>query len=319
MKNQVFPSEAFGFIKLFSKRKGERRKLLCTNMKKQLLIENWSLELNQKRYEASNIPISMYSVLIQNKEIEHPYYRENEEEARNLSEYDCSFSTTFTPEQELLEAEEPTLCFAMIDTLAEVYLNGKKLGETINMNRVWKFSVKGLLQTGKNELKVNISSPSKYIKERNEERPLWGVKTTMPGYQYLRKAHYMFGWDWGPQLPDMGIYRSVYLYDNAKPSIDDFMMKQRQEENRVTISITPKRKGKQELVSEVKYVLADPSGRIVTELSSNQETVEICIEEPQLWWPKGYGEAHLYQLSILLINDKKEELDCKTQKIGLRV
>lgn len=32
----------------------------------------------------------------------------------------------------------------------------------------------------------------------------------VPGYQHIRKAHCMFGWDWGPKLPDLGIWRSIY-------------------------------------------------------------------------------------------------------------
>ncbi|MFT4143547.1 MAG: glycoside hydrolase family 2 protein [Mobilitalea sp.] len=287
-------------------------------MKKQLITGNWSLELNQKIYEAGNIPVSMYSVLIKNKVIDHPYYRENEAEASALSENDCSFITTFIPEKELLDAEEPTLCFEMIDTLAEVFLNGKLLGKAINMHRVWKFSVKGLLQAGKNELLVKISSPSRFIKEKNAERALWGVNTTMPGYQYIRKAHYMFGWDWGPQLPDMGIYRCVYLYDKAQPYIEHYKMKQIHEGNRVLLSIKPEIEGKKELVSKVKYILIDPSGKVVTELTADQETIELRVEEPQLWWPKGYGEANLYQLSILLLKEEGEVIDRKTQNIGLR-
>ena len=31
----------------------------------------------------------------------------------------------------------------------------------------------------------------------------------MKGNQYIRKAHSMFGWDWGAQLPDMGIWRNI--------------------------------------------------------------------------------------------------------------
>lgn len=58
---------------------------------------------------------------------------------------------------------------------------------------------------------MKIYSPIKYIEEKNAETPLWGVASTMAGYPHIRKAHYMFGWDWGPKLPDMGIWRDVEL------------------------------------------------------------------------------------------------------------
>jgi beta-mannosidase len=208
----------------------------------------------------------------------------------------------------------------MIDTLAEIYLNGTHIGVANNMHRVWKFPVKGILQVGENELCVKISSPSKYIKEKNAERALWGVvDTTMPGYQYIRKAHYMFGWDWGPQLPDMGIYRSVYLYDEAQAYINNFKMKQIHEENKVILSITPEIAGEKEIVGSINYVLRSPSGDIVMDFASNHEMVELCIVEPQLWWPNGYGKANLYQLSIQLFNHENEVIDQLTQNIGLRM
>lgn len=48
---------------------------------------------------------------------------------------------------------------------------------------------------------MKIYSPIKYIEEKNAETPLWGVASTMAGYPHIRKAHYMFGWDWAPSSP----------------------------------------------------------------------------------------------------------------------
>ena len=34
---------------------------------------------------------------------------------------------------------------------------------------------------------------------------------TLDGFPYLRKSNCMSGWDWAPKLPDMGLFRDVYL------------------------------------------------------------------------------------------------------------
>ena len=41
------------------------------------------------------------------------------------------------------------------------------------------------------------------------------------------------------------------------------------------------------------------------------------IDNPQLWWPAGYGEQPLYMVKVTLIVNGKEE-DCWEKKIGLR-
>ena len=60
--------------------------------------------------------------------------------------------------------------------------------------------------------------PPRFIREAYEERPLEGSSDAMRGFPYLRKAHCMFGWDWGPRLPDAGIWREVELmaFDTAR-------------------------------------------------------------------------------------------------------
>lgn len=33
----------------------------------------------------------------------------------------------------------------------------------------------------------------------------------MDGFSQIRKTHCMFGWDWGPRLPDAGIWKEISL------------------------------------------------------------------------------------------------------------
>lgn len=47
------------------------------------------------------------------------------------------------------------------------------------------------------------------IRSAMEEDPIGGSIQAMKGFPHMRKAHCMFGWDWGPRLPDAGIYRGT--------------------------------------------------------------------------------------------------------------
>ena len=57
----------------------------------------------------------------------------------------------------------------------------------------------------------------------------------MPGSQYIRKAHSMFGWDWGPQLPDMGIWRNIGLEYRHTAELSDVLISQKHEDGSVRL------------------------------------------------------------------------------------
>ena len=44
---------------------------------------------------------------------------------------------------------------------------------------------------------------------------------------------------------------------------------------------------------------------------------QLVIENPQLWWPNGYGRQDLYTVEVTLCFEGKE-LDCWKRRIGLR-
>jgi beta-mannosidase len=288
-------------------------------MKIQLLNTKWILEYENKKWGETDVPCSMYSVLLENQGMNDPFYRENEQEACALSEKDCSFTTHFHLTEEMRHAKQPTICFEAIDTIATVYLNGHKLGDANNMYRKWEYNVTGLLEE-ENELRVEIKSPIVYMEESYNKREIWGVKSTIPGYQYIRKAHYMSGWDWGPKLPDMGIYRNVYLYDANEPKIKDFKCVQQIDEHNAKVTIKVELDGNFMKEIETTITITAPDGRNynLKKAVTKEVEFEIMIEEPQLWWANGYGKANLYDLVITLSSENGEELHKLEKKIGLR-
>ena len=188
----------------------------------------WSMR-NTKNEEwmSAHVPGSVYSNLLLHAKMPDPYYRENQYEVCGLSIDDYEFEKVFEAPGTLLSYDCIFLRFEGLDTLAEITLNGSPLGHADNMHRVWEYEVKHLLKEGGNTLRVLFSSPIKYIQAKQGADPLWGVATTIPGYPHLRKAHYMFGWDWAPQLPDMGIWRPVALVGANYARLDGVYVTQR--------------------------------------------------------------------------------------------
>ena len=281
------------------------------------LDNNWKM----KRAGSDNtvnatVPGSVYGDLLSAGLMEDPYWKDNEDEALKLMNYDYEYTTLFECDNFVLGSEKVVLHFDGIDTLADVFLNGVFLGYANNMHREWEYSVKDILKGKGNELKVHFYSPTKYIEEQFKLRPTLGTEDAMNGFVHIRKAHYMFGWDWGAHLPDAGIWRPVYLlaYNNAR--IDSVEVLQNHENNKVELTLNPEI----EFVSdsdEVKTLISiiDPDGNTVVNLT---EDTKITIDNPKLWWPHGYGEQNLYCVRVILTNKDDEVIDVWARKIGLR-
>lgn len=136
----------------------------------------------------------------------------------------------------------------------------------------------------------------------------------MTGFPLIRKAHYMFGWDWGPHLPDAGIFRSVTLVGAASARIENVSIRQIHEKDRVTLDIQVNEVLYEETETGYKVFVKSPEGEINYYPNSPRQ---IVIEKPKLWWPNGYGEQNLYEITIIQSVQEKETDRYRT-RIGLR-
>ena len=274
-----------------------------------MVLNNWKMTCGEYKDLECSAPCSMYSVLLEHELIENPFYGINEEKATLLSDLDCIFETEFTLDEETLDREYIELKFLGVDTICDIIVNGNTIDSVKNMHREYVYDVKNYVVKGKNTIRLELSSPVEYFKKMNNKHYLYTNGDTIAGAAHLRKAFYMSGWDWGPCLPDMGIWRPVVIeaYDGDK--ITDVYVKQNHKNNKVILDIeveTAHAKG-YDLYAEIdgkEIVLKDGKGKVE-------------IENPKLWWVRGYGEQFLYPLTVKMVKNAKV-LDVKTQRIGLR-
>lgn len=275
------------------------------------------------------VPGSVYNDLLSNGVMEDPYYRDNEMQALKLMDSDYEYVTCFGAEDAMLSCDEIFLHFDGIDTLADIYVNGEPIACTDNMHRIWEFPVKAYLKPQDNELKLIFHSPTKYIKEQYQERKIEGSQDAMEGFPMLRKAHCMFGWDWGPRLPDAGIWRDVWLLGVNDARFESVYVTQKHHNGSVDLNfqvdikkLASKHTSRfgtdaDETVKEgysYQVTVTGPNGR---EVKRDNSPKEITIENPQLWWPNGYGGQPLYTVKTELLRDGVV-LDTWEKRIGLR-
>ncbi|RKI91340.1 glycoside hydrolase family 2 protein [Parablautia intestinalis] len=278
---------------------------------------------------SAKIPGSVYGALLEKELIPDPFYRDNELKVLPLMENDFCYTTDFEVTNQMLACDALLLRFDGIDTLADICLNGEQIGCAYNMHRIWEINLleTGSIREGNNQLKVVLHSPTKYIKEENEKVAVQGSQDAMEGFPHLRKAHCMFGWDWGPRLPDAGIFRDVTLLGIKKSRLDSVYITQIHEAGQVTLDFDitlelfcNRESGLFGDGGKVRITVTDPDGQVVAaeDTAGEEQDYKLTVKNPRLWWPHGYGDQPLYQVRVSLLDGDDSELDVWERKIGLR-
>ena len=263
----------------------------------------------------ASVPGSVYHDLMQNGKMDDPFWRDNFPKALKRMDHDYEYKTEFAADKALLKSDAVLLRFEGIDTVADVFLNGEKLGRTENMHRTFEFEVKDLLKEEGNELRVLLHSPTRFIKEEYKHNVADGSEEAMVGFANLRKTHCMFGWDWGPRLPDAGLWRPVKLLGIEKARVDSVYVTQKHEDGKVTLHFDVDADVyDREALMGYTVLITDPDGK---ETLCKGSPEEIVIERPQLWWPNGFGAQPLYTVEVRLYAGGKQ-VDAWKKRIGLR-
>ncbi len=277
-------------------------------MKKYSLNGNWHLEGGGYSCDGM-VPGSVYSFLLDNQLMPDPYYRDNELEALKILENDFAFSRTFDFDLPVSGARV-LLCCEGLDTLCDLYVNGSHIAYTDNMHRRYELDVTEVLKQGKNEITARFYSPNRYIEALHEKEPLRAPADALAGFNYIRKASCMMGWDWGPRLPDAGIWKDISLLIVDSDRLTDVHILQRHEDGKVFVTpLVKAEKG----TAEISVAVTAPNGERFT-IPANTESE---IRDPMLWWPNGFGKANLYMVSVELY-ENGSVVDSDTKRIGLR-
>ena len=275
-------------------------------MKKTLLNGIWNMTGGGYACDGT-VPGSVYSFLLEKKLIPDPYYRANEREVLKITENDFDFSKKFNFEK----SDFPVFLHCDgLDTLCDIYINGKYIAHTDNMHRSYEFDVTDVLSDGENEIKLTFLSPNRFVRDMYEKEGGYGCGNSLHGCQHLRKASCMMGWDWGPMLPDAGIWKDIYLLTVDSDRINEVHITQRHTDGKVYV--TPSVKTENGTADIIVNVTA-PDGCQFS-LPANTESQ---IENAKLWWPNGFGEQNLYTFNVEL-RENGQVVDSDLKRIGLR-
>lgn len=236
---------------------------------------------------------------------------------------DWTLETEFD-EPDVPDGHSVHIVFEGIDTIADVMLNGEKILRCENMFIPHSIDISGRLKEKSNTMVVRIFSADLFARQfpYSAFSVFWDFKQSQA---YLRKAAHMWGWDNAPRLLSAGIWRPVFL--SIRPPIrfsEVYAYTQMVRKDKTWIGInwafeTPDAD------------LAGYHGRIILSFKGKVEYIfdfevnftygvfnrELNTSSLKLWWPRGYGDPSLYDLSLQLL--KHDEIAAEwTGRFGIR-
>ncbi len=215
------------------------------------------------------------------------------------------------------EAEGVQLVFTGLDTFCDVFLNGRKLGSCDDMFLPYVFEVSDCLTQGRNHIEVRFYPPA----ERVADRPSYPAAFTNERV-HIRRMQCTFGWDWVDRFVTMGIIGDVWLQKPSATEIDSLYAATTQidaqgAEVYVRADFAPKGSG-----ARLEWEIRDPQDQVVwsqrRRVTEEAVVERVAIEEPQLWWPAGYGGQPLYRLCARVTGEDGAQLSERETAFGLR-
>ncbi|HBC88543.1 MAG TPA: glycoside hydrolase family 2 [Lentisphaeria bacterium] len=302
-----------------------------------ILNGEWNLSFKnpitgkQHKIDAT-VPGNIAVDLVREKIIPDPYIGMNSLVTYKWERTDFTYSTSFIA-PELGKNEKLELLFEGIDTVATIKLDGKKISFVENMFIPHSIDITDAIKNGRktHELSVEIHNIMDYSAARVKK---WGMSAFefchMPVYEviYARKAQHMFGWDIAPRILFGGIWRQASLRIRAAAEIipEDFyfaVMDINAEKKSAKVEITwglslDPDTDWNDYSLIVKGACKNSKFERRAELRFSHGKMCFDIENAKLWWPAGYGDPDLYDITLVL-QHKGKNVDTYKTRVGIRI
>ena len=254
--------------------------------------------------------------------IENPFFGENLLQERGRERNHLFYGKTFAFHAE--DQKEYLLEFEGIDTVAEIYLNGRLLAKADNMFLPQVFLISGNeWKKGTNEILVHILPIA--VEARNYDYPLYvDTQKYQMDAMYIRKAAYMFGWDIFPRMLSGGIWKDVRITEKDEIAWkQSYLFTRELSEDLQTCELEYfyeldlDELAYAGLTLEIEGTCGNSHFFEKTDVWGIAGHLRIALENPKLWWPRRTGEQNLYEVEVRL-KQEKTLLASRSFRFGVR-
>ena len=261
---------------------------------------------------------SVQEALYQQGILPDPFYGENEKLYQWIEEHQWRFRSRFFLTEALFNATQVELDFPCIDTYASIFVNKQKILEAENYFHPYQVDVRDKLTLGYNEIEAVFTPPVLYHETTYENQcfhyPAPNDNAKIKAAPLTRKPQYQFGWDWAPRLNTLGFPNPVCVRVKEIQAVKSAVV------NTISLGET----AQMQLVVVKEKIPSGSSMRSSTfgfSVLCDTSSIQRCsfdIPNPKLWWPRGSGLAHLYADTMILTDERGEEIQRYPYSFGVR-
>ncbi len=283
---------------------------------------------DEPRWRDASVPGVVQMDLLRLGLIPDPHYRDQELDAQWVERKEWEYRRAFEVGGAFLRHDRVVLDCQGLDTISEVYLNGRLVARTENMHVRYELDARPFLHAGHNEIRIVFRSILEWNRRKIASHPgvLWcredaAMDCRKGNVFFARKEASDFGWDWGLRLLSSGVWRPIRLaaYDTAR--IEDLRVQTDLGDPRravLRVSAAIARYRRQPLRLRTTLTLdGNPVASAISPVADDRSAQTLVIDSPRLWWPNGWGEHPLYELRASLERGRRV-VHTRTLRIGLR-
>lgn len=273
----------------------------------------------------ASVPGCVHTDLLAAGLVPDPYLDENEALLSWIGDTDWRYETTFTWSEEDAAAGDDVveLVAEGLDTVATVELDGRVVARTANMHRTHRIDLTGALSVGEHRLSVTFDAPIPAAQRASEALGPRPCAYEHP-FNAIRKMACSYGWDWGPTTATSGIWRPLTLrgWSTARlaavrPLVDVRTDGEGAATGLLHVHVDVVRAPGDESALTVTAEVGGRGAEVVLEAGSTAATVELEVDDVDVWWPVGYGGQPLYPVTVALAAGD-EALDGWDGRVGFR-
>lgn len=282
-----------------------------------------SARIEEPSYPAmeAQVPGEVHLDLMRHGVIEDPCLGDNVLKCRWVEEFIWAYRRTFDAGE--AAKGRAWLVFDRLFLNARIVLNGEEAGAHGNSFRPCRIEVTGKLKETGNVLAVFVESGLYGAADKAAKGYAFHEDAKLHKRHFQRAPQCSFGWDWSPRLLNVGISGDVSLEWTDAPfrwdcfvplaTLSDDLSEGRlkgrfnldgfgEAEGVAALSIP-------ELGLEVEAPVSIKEGETVVEL-------DLEVPGPELWQPRGFGEARTYE-AVAVLRGPWGEVE-KRQRVGFR-
>ena len=217
--------------------------------------------------------------------------------------------------------EKIELCLDGLDVYADIWINGKYLGNHPSVfYPFWADITEFLDLDSENTLLVRVTCGLDHVKGHDEAHLLDAVKPQFPkifadrdekGRIFLRKPAFVWGSAFSPSLPSCGITGAAEIRAHNKTEITAITpMLLSLEKGNALVGVCMeierlRHSGPAEVTARICLIndrgtpYYGQAEQVLGE-GVNFVNLQVRISDPELWWPAGMGSQHLYTLHAMM-------------------